>query len=289
MPRYGRAALATAAGGLLSLGVLAGLMVAPLPANAATSSYRCEIPTTTGQPDCTINVLAVAKPLSFGLQIVSLPEKQPVWYNWTVICKVNGTYTGTHDTETEFTPLSLSLPVTVADPDSCQLTIIVEQVGDSTGITATLTATSAASPSPSPSPTATPTGSPAPPVVRGFGGKCAGTPGSSAAKRTKVEIRACSATSPAETWKFRGGELIHDNMCANARGPVAKGSKVILWPCNGSANEIWTHKSNGEYVLKAGHGQLCLDDPHSAIANGTQLMVYTCTNSRNQHWTLPGH
>ena len=92
----------------------------------------------------------------------------------------------------------------------------------------------------------------------------------------------CSGTSAAETWKFHGG------MCANARGAAVSGSKIILWPCTGSANEIWTHKSNGEYVLKAGHGKLCLDDPRSSTANGTQLIVYTCTNTPNQHWTLPG-
>jgi alpha-galactosidase len=101
-------------------------------------------------------------------------------------------------------------------------------------------------------------------------------------------MRPCSATSPAETWKYHGGELIHNKMCANAQASAVKGSKIILWPCNGSANEIWTRKSNGEYVLKAGHGKLCLDDPRSSTANGTQLVVYTCTNSRNQHWTLPG-
>lgn len=285
MPRFRPPALAAAAaGGLLSLGVLAGLMVAPAAASAAIASYHCEITDATAAGDCTINVPAATKPVSFELQIVSTPEKQPVWYNWSVVCQVDGTYTGTHDTETEFTPLSLSLPVTVADPDSCQLTIIVQQVDDSTGITATLTVTSAASPAPSPTPSA----SPAPPTVRGLGGKCAGTPGTSSAKRTKVVIRTCGTTSSAETWKFHGGELIHAGLCANARGPVAKGSKVILWPCNGAANETWTHKSNGEYVLKADHGQLCLDDPRSSTLNGTQLIVYTCGNSRNQRWTLPG-
>lgn len=58
-------------------------------------------------------------------------------------------------------------------------------------------------------------------------------------------------------------------------------------PCNGSANEIWVHKSNGEYVLKANGSSLCLDDPAYSTANGTQLIVYTCSGTRNQRWSLP--
>ena len=63
------------------------------------------------------------------------------------------------------------------------------------------------------------------------------------------------------------------------------GSKVILYSCNGGANEIWTHKSNGEFVLKANGGKYCLDDPASSTHNGTQLIVWTCKNRANQHWT----
>jgi hypothetical protein len=285
MPRFGRAALAAAAGALLSTGVLAGLIVAPDAANAATTSYHCEIPAPGTEPYlCWIHEPAVIKPLSLKLQIVSTPDKRPVYYDWTVICDFDGTQHVQSDIENQIAPISLQLPLPVAEPDTCQVNILVEQIYDNTDYTATLTAITAASPSPSPTPSA----SPVPQVVRGFGGKCIGTPGTSSAKRTKVEIRTCSATSPAETWKYHGGELIHNKMCANAQASAVKGSKIILWPCNGSANEIWTRKSTGEYVLKAGHGKLCLDDPRSSTANGTQLVVYTCTNSRNQHWTLPG-
>jgi hypothetical protein len=49
MPRFGRAALAAAAGTLLPLGVLAGLLIAPFAANAATSTYHCDLLTATGQ------------------------------------------------------------------------------------------------------------------------------------------------------------------------------------------------------------------------------------------------
>jgi hypothetical protein len=49
-------------------------------------------------------------------------------------------------------------------------------------------------------------------------------------------------------------------------------------------NELWTHKSNGEFVMKANGGKYCLDDPASSTHNGTQLIVWTCKNGTNQHW-----
>jgi Ricin-type beta-trefoil lectin domain-like len=47
------------------------------------------------------------------------------------------------------------------------------------------------------------------------------------------------------------------------------------------------HNSDGEHVLKAHGGTLCLDDPAYSARNGTQLIVYTCKNGANQHWSLP--
>ena len=282
MRGYGRAGFMAAVSGLLGAGVLVGLIVAAAPASASTVTARCD-DQASFDPNCFVRE-TVARPLSFELQIVSSPTKLGVQVIWNVNCPVNGTEVNAHDIVDGITPVSYQLTIPVPDPASCEAQASAA-VSNGDEITATIIATTAASPAPSPSPTSTP----APSMVRGSGGKCAGTPGTGAAKRTKVVIRPCSATSPAETWKFHNGELVHNNMCANARGPVTKGSKVILWPCNGAANEIWTHKSNGEYVLKAAHGKLCLDDPHPSTANGTQLIVYTCTNSRNQRWTLPGH
>lgn len=283
MRRYRRAGFMVALSGLLGAGVLAGLTVAATPASAGTVTAQCD--SQTGPyPTCFVRE-TVTRPLSFELQLTSSPAKQGVQVIWNVNCPVNGTDINAHDIVDGITPVSYQLTIPMSDPVSCEAQASVSTSG--TEITATIIATTAFGPAPSPSPSPTPT--PASSMVRGSNGKCIGTPGTSTAKRTKVVIRTCGATSPAGTWKFHNGELIHNTMCANARGPVAKGSKVILWPCNGAANEIWTRKSNGEYVLKAGHGKLCLDDPRSSTANGTQLIVYTCTNSRNQHWSLPGH
>jgi Ricin-type beta-trefoil lectin domain len=62
---------------------------------------------------------------------------------------------------------------------------------------------------------------------------------------------------------------------------------VILWACNGSSDEKWSHTgSDGEFVLNStAHGQLCLTDPGHSKANRTRLIVYPCRNTSNQHWT----
>jgi hypothetical protein len=125
-----------------------------------------------------------------------------------------------------------------------------------------------ASASPSPSPT-TPSGPVR--VYRGFGGKCVDDAGNSSALRAKVAIWTCNSHDAAQK-------------CLNDQRSGGNGSKVILYTCNGGANELWAHKSNGEFVMKANGGQYCLDDPASSTHNGTQLIVWTCKNGTNQHW-----
>jgi Ricin-type beta-trefoil lectin domain len=148
---------------------------------------------------------------------------------------------------------------------------------------------------PQPAPTPTPTPSPvssvaASPVrlVRGFDGTCLRDMGDSTAPRTKVVIWACDPTAQGQGWTCRADELIiHGRMCVNAKGLGRSGSVVILWPRNGSPNESWVHRPNGEYVLKANGRRLCLEDPAYSVKNGTQLVVAACSGERDQLWSLP--
>ena len=139
-----------------------------------------------------------------------------------------------------------------------------------------------APPTPTPSPT-TPSG----PVhlYKGLGGECLDDAGNSSANRAKVIIWSCNSHDRAQGWTYSGGRLVHNGLCANDQRYGGNGSKVILYTCNGGANEIWTHRANGEFVLKANGGKYCLDDPASSTRNGTQLIVWTCKDSANQRWT----
>jgi hypothetical protein len=102
-----------------------------------------------------------------------------------------------------------------------------------------------------------------------------------------VVIWNCQASDRAESWTYSGGRFKHNSLCLNAKGNPVNGTKVILWTCDGSANEIWKHLPNGAIALKAHGYTLCLADPGSATKNGTQLAVATCRNKANQHWRIP--
>jgi hypothetical protein len=140
--------------------------------------------------------------------------------------------------------------------------------------------------------TPTPTTSSPPPthhvsVIRGIGGKCLDDRGNSSRNRNPVIIWSCNSSDSAQGWTYSNGELVHNGKCANDQGGGGSGSKVILWTCNHSSNEVWFHSStNGEFVLgSTTHGLICLDDPGSSRTNGTQLIVWKCHNTSNQHWS----
>jgi alpha-galactosidase len=117
----------------------------------------------------------------------------------------------------------------------------------------------------------------------------------SAAKRTKIVIWVCDPTAQGQGWTYRGDKWtyrgdklrIHGDMCVNAKGRGTSGSPVILWPCDGSPNEIWIRRSNGEYVLKANGYKLCLTAPAYSTGDGTQAAVGVCSDARDQRWSLP--
>jgi hypothetical protein len=60
----------------------------------------------------------------------------------------------------------------------------------------------------------------------------------------------------------------------------------VIWTCNGHQAQTWTHRSNGEYVLKL--NGLCLTDPSGSSVNGTQVQIRKCQDFKDQQWTLPG-
>ena len=125
-------------------------------------------------------------------------------------------------------------------------------------------------------------------VVQGLDRLCVRDLGNSAAPRTKVVIWACGSAVQGEGWTYRGDELrIHGSMCAAANGKGTSGSPVFLLACDGGPNQIWVHRSDGEYALKTGGYRMCLTDPGFSTRIGTQLVVRPCTDARDQRWSLP--
>ncbi|MEU6259623.1 glycoside hydrolase [Streptomyces sp. NPDC047043] len=61
------------------------------------------------------------------------------------------------------------------------------------------------------------------------------------------------------------------------------GTQVIIYACNGAANQNWTMTGAGEL---RGYGNKCLEAYGQGTANGTKVGIYTCNGGANQKWTL---
>lgn len=211
--------------------------------------------------------VSVNHPSTLSVTVTASPN-QSVIVAWGTSCSVGSSISSKDGTFTARTPVTRVLPHAFKHPDSC----IVSAASGITGSGSVRVTLS--------------NGATASHEVRGFGNMCADDTGNSTAAGTKIEAWTCY-NGASEQWAFSHGELIHRGKCMNDKANGGSGSRVVLYTCTGAANELWTHNSHGEYVLKAHHGTLCLDDPAFSKKNGTPLVVFTCHNTANQHWTLP--
>ncbi len=268
--------------------VAAGGVTFGLIANANTQAF-CD---GSGTPvTCTIATQTITSPSEIQVSVtLESGSAQTVTVTWSGECSLSGQETpiasGTPATATPITTVAtITVPLPYATPDSCDITT-----------TATLSTTGtflmALDWTPSTSSSSSSSTAPPPPTrhvstVSGYGGKCVDDRGNSSSNRAQVIIWSCNSSDSAQGWTFSGGELKHNNRCANIQGNGGSGSKLILWSCTGASNEKWSHSSSdGEYVSAGtAHGLLCVDDPGYSKTNGTQLIVYKCHNSGNQHWS----
>jgi hypothetical protein len=65
---------------------------------------------------------------------------------------------------------------------------------------------------------------------------------------------------------------------------TANGTRVVIWDCNGQANQQWNVNSNG--TITGVQSNLCLDASGQATANDTKLVLWACNSQANQQWTL---
>lgn len=265
MRKLRRLAASVAATGLLTLG---GVVASTAIANAGT------IGSCSAQGDfATCDVSGTANhPLTITVTVTSSPD-QSVSVYWSTDC-TQGTGAGLSSGNfTATTPVTRTIPHPYHQPDSCAIAALGSLNNGGNSIHVSIASSS------------TP---PPPPVhqIKGYGGKCVDDAGNSPANGAKIQLWSCNRTA-AQNWSFGNGELIHNGKCANDKNDGGSGSKVILYTCSRASNDLWTHKSNGEYVLRAHSGRLCLDDPGYSTKNGIQLEVYTCKDSANQRWTLP--
>jgi hypothetical protein len=71
-------------------------------------------------------------------------------------------------------------------------------------------------------------------------------------------------------------------MClADPHFSEVNGTKAVLWPCNGYANQAWALPPGPVASQVPG---LCLDDSGDQTANGTKIDVWGCNGSAAQAW-----
>jgi hypothetical protein len=70
---------------------------------------------------------------------------------------------------------------------------------------------------------------------------------------------------------------------ANGQG-TTNGTRVVIWDCNGQANQQWNVNANG--TITGVQSGLCLDASGNGTANGTLLHLWACHGGTNQQWNL---
>ncbi|WP_211253080.1 RICIN domain-containing protein, partial [Glycomyces tenuis] len=66
----------------------------------------------------------------------------------------------------------------------------------------------------------------------------------------------------------------------------APGTAVVIWDCNGGANQQWEFTGAGE--LRTLGGTRCLDAFDNQTAAGTRLVIWNCNGGANQQFRLNG-
>lgn len=69
-----------------------------------------------------------------------------------------------------------------------------------------------------------------------------------------------------------------------AGGSSADGTRVQLWPCNGSGAQQWDVRADGT-IRALGR---CLDAAGGGTADGTRVQLWTCNGSGAQRWAVSG-
>ena len=62
------------------------------------------------------------------------------------------------------------------------------------------------------------------------------------------------------------------------------GTAIIIWDCNGQANQQWNVNTNG--TITGVQSGLCLDANGAGTSNGTRIHLWSCHGGTNQQWTL---
>lgn len=103
---------------------------------------------------------------------------------------------------------------------------------------------------------------------------------------TQAQLADCVAQAASQSWSSASGQLqVYGNKCLDASNHgTSNGTQVIVWDCNGQANQQWTVNANGTVV--GTQSNLCLDANGQDTVSGTKLILWSCDGQANQQWSL---
>jgi hypothetical protein len=90
-----------------------------------------------------------------------------------------------------------------------------------------------------------------------------------------------------QQWTYTASKqlMVYGNKCLDANGHgTSNGTKVVIWDCNGHANQQWNVNGNG--TITGVQSGLCLDAKGFGTSNGTKVKLWTCGSGQTkQQWT----
>jgi hypothetical protein len=303
MRTFKKAAVTTAAVGLLAFGVVAGsggsalATTAPPPGQQIITGCESDLGTLVSgaQPNCTAFPGTVNNPSSITVyvntdelsELLDAQAGQGFTAEWGLSCLVNGetvsttgTYTITSTEQPTMTTIDLQEAVGSPDPSQCQVELSVETLldaDDASGGISPFDVGVAATAS-----TATP-GS----IYQDEGTTSSGANAVTCADDTangnagsKIQAYHCLGDLADSYIQTGAGQLVHNGDCVGLFG-----SKVILATCGATnAYEQWAQTTVGGTIVNQGTGT-CLTA--SSPKDGTQLTVTSCGSAAKQKWHIP--
>jgi hypothetical protein len=97
---------------------------------------------------------------------------------------------------------------------------------------------------------------------------------------------ACNSASNQLFWFNQNGSITQGNLCLDASGGLGRdGDQIVLWDCNGQANQRWTLGADG--TLRGINGK-CMDlqggSAHQFWAGNQPVILFGCHRGGNQVW-----
>ena len=108
-----------------------------------------------------------------------------------------------------------------------------------------------------------------------------GTSQTETAQFDNLAITPVAGPPPPPSSPLRG---VGSGRCVDVPGASqTNGTQLIIWDCNGGANQQWTRQSDGTLHV---YGNKCMDAQGNGTTPGTAVAIWDCNGGANQQWRV---